>query len=256
MQQSKKIVILAGKGASTNIICNKLALEFDIAAVILEEPVPKSIFLKKRIKRLGILKVIGQILFQAIIVSFLNMISKKRIHQICTQHHLDDNSINIKNIINVSSVNDDSCLHSLQHLKPDLIIVNGTRIISKKILTGVNAIFINTHTGITPKYRGVHGGYWALANKDVQNCGVTVHMVDAGIDTGKILFQAKITPTSKDNFVTYPYLQLAAGIPILKEAIQNFITQHLQQQTTSGQSQLWYHPTLLQYLLLRLKGVK
>src|SRR5438093_9923670 len=46
------------------------------------------------------------------------------------------------------------------------VVVNGTRIISEAVLTASDAVFINMHAGITPKYRGVHGGYWALYNGD------------------------------------------------------------------------------------------
>ena len=100
-----------------------------------------------------------------------------------------------------------------------VVVVNGTRIIARRVLEASDAVFINTHCGITPEYRGVHGGYWALYRSDPENCGVTVHLVDPGIDTGGILAQQRIEPGPHDNFVTYPYLQLAAGLPLLVEAV-------------------------------------
>ena len=157
----------------------------------------------------------------------------------------------------VSSVNEDQCLQLLQSINPQLVIVNGTRIISKQILESVNAVFVNMHAGITPKYRGVHGAYWALVNDDKQNCGVTVHMVDAGIDTGEVIFQATITPASNDNFVTYPLLQLAAGIPGMKKAIADTLAGRLGKTFAVGESKLWSHPGFGQYIFLRLiKGKK
>jgi methionyl-tRNA formyltransferase len=42
--------------------------------------------------------------------------------------------------------------------------------------SSINSKFVNIHVGITPKYRGVHGTYWALVNNDVENSGVTVHL--------------------------------------------------------------------------------
>ena len=39
---------------------------------------------------------------------------------------------------------------------PRVVIVNGTRIIQERVLQSVDAIFLNTHAGITPMYRGVH----------------------------------------------------------------------------------------------------
>ena len=51
-------------------------------------------------------------------------------------------------------------------------MINGTRIISKATLGCVPAVFINTHVGITPTYRGVHGGYWSLVEGERARCGV------------------------------------------------------------------------------------
>ena len=59
-----RLVILAGKGISTNILYNSLKDEYDIEAIIIERPVSRRQLLGKRIKKLGIGKVIGQILFQ------------------------------------------------------------------------------------------------------------------------------------------------------------------------------------------------
>ncbi len=252
-----KIVLLAGKGISTNILYHALKDDFAIDSIILEEPVAKKIFLKKRIKKLGLWKVTGQILFQSIIAKFLHLISAKRKKEIIKISSLDSSPLPAEKIKQVSSVNDEQCLQLLQSIAPQLVIVNGTRIISNQILESVDATFINMHAGITPKYRGVHGAYWALVNKDEQNCGVTVHLVDAGIDTGEIIFQTTITPGRRDNFVTYPLLQLAAGIPGMKKAVSDIIDGRLTKVKSPDESQLWSHPGFGQYLYNRIfKGIK
>ena len=61
-------------------------------------------------------------------------------------------------------------------------MVNGTRIISSRVLDSIGCPIINTHAGITPRYRGVHGGYWALAEGHPEEVGTTVHLVDKGIE--------------------------------------------------------------------------
>jgi methionyl-tRNA formyltransferase len=125
-------------------------------------------------------------------------------------------------------------------------------------LNSTDATFINTHLGITPKYRGVHGGYWSLANNDKANCGVTVHLVDSGIDTGGVLYQSKILPTKKDNFATYTYYQIGEGIIFMKKAITDFANSQLKETIPNvSESKLWYHPTIWTYLYKRIiKGVK
>ncbi len=225
--------------------------------MIIEQPVDKKTFIKKRVKKLGLVKVAGQVLFQLAIVPFLTRGSKKRKQEIIQQFSLDESAIPDVVIKHVFSVNTDETLALLQQLQPDLVIVNGTRIITKRILNAVSCRFINMHAGITPKYRGSHGSYWAYANDDEENSGVTVHLVDTGIDTGSILYQAVIKATKQDNFTTYPVLQLAAGLPLLIKAVNDALDNTI---TTTGgtkESGLWHHPTLWGYLYKRIvKGVK
>lgn len=142
----------------------------------------------------------------------------------------------------------------LIQLQPDIIVVNGTRIISKKILNCTTATFINMHVGITPTYRGSHGGYWALYNNDAKNFGTTIHLVDAGVDTGGILKQVFLTPTKKDNFTTYPIIQIGDGINSLIEVVkESFIKQPTVISNQLSKSELYYQPTIWTYLFNKTK---
>lgn len=250
--QHKKIVMLAGDGDSTNILYNAINGMFPIQTVIMEDKENRKVFIKRRIKRLGIINVVGQILFQVIIVRILNTVSTKRIKEIVTENKLNTSVISPHKIKKVSSINNIEVKELLQQINPDVVIVNGTRIISKKILAAVSCPFINTHTGITPMYRGVHGGYWALVNKDLANCGVTVHLVDAGIDTGGVLYQRNIEIIKEDNFVSYPYLQTAKAVPLLQKAVEEALGNKLNDVGKTGASNLWHHPTIWKYLYYRI----
>lgn len=251
--ENKKIVLLAGRCDSTNIVFNAINKNFGICTAIMEEREPAKKFLKRRISRLGLFTVLGQIAFQLFIAKPLGYFSQKRKQEIFETHGMDANEIPTDKITAVPSVNAASTIALLKELNPDLIIVNGTRIIAQKVLSSIQCPFINTHAGITPKYRGVHGTYWALVNDDAANSGVTVHLVDAGIDTGNIIAQAQVMPTANDNFFTYPYLQLAQGVKLLNTAVQDFFTSRLTTRPEAvGESKLWYHPTIFQYLYYRL----
>lgn len=253
-----KVVLLAGKSASTPIVYNYLNREVKFDAVLIEEKVPASQLLKRRIKKLGYTTVLGQVIFQAIVVKVLQKQSKGRISEILTANRLQNHSIPSEKIIKVSSVNDDEVITILKQIVPDVVVVNGTRIISKKVLDAIPATFINMHVGVTPGYRGVHGAYWALANGDKSNAGVTIHYIDQGIDTGKVIAQDTIDITEEDNFVTYPYLQTAKGLQLMLAAIKSI---EKGERPESGPkvafSKLWSHPTLFQYIyFLIFKGVK
>ena len=116
-------------------------------------------------------------------------------------------------------------------------------------------MFINIHTGITPKYRGMHGAYWALAYGDAENCGVTVHVVDAGIDTGPIIAQARVKPTRSYSYFTYHWAQLAAALPLAIKAIEDALSGTLATHPTDYKSgsQLFYHPTLWTYVWIGIR---
>ena len=157
----------------------------------------------------------------------LKKFSSGRIKVILSENSLNTNEVPLTAIKNVSSINSNEVKKMLQAIQPDVVIVNGTRIISKNILRSVTCPVINTHAGITPKYRGVHGGYWALAHNDKLNCGVTIHLVDQGIDTGSILYQDIIEISKIDNFITYPYLQIARAVPLLHKAISDALQNKL-----------------------------
>ncbi len=254
---NKKIVLLCGHGDSSNIVFNKLSEYFRLEKVIVEDNPSKKILIKRRIKKLGMTNVLGQLIFQVVICKFLRRAGRHRIAQIKAEYHLDTSPIPEKQRIQVDSVNSDRTVELLQSIQPDVVVVNGTRIIHKRLLDCCNATFINTHAGITPRYRGTHGGYWALVENNLENCGVTVHLVDSGIDTGGILGQATFKPVASSNFTTYPYMQLAKGLPLLTKAIEDALHLRLHPKKRDDlESKLWHHPTAWGYLANRWFGSK
>ena len=187
-------------------------------------------------------------MFIKLITPLLRLESKKRVKEILSEVIIEKVSTTELPFISCS-VNEASSVDFINKLSPDIIVVNGTRIISKKNINLINCPLINIHVGITPKYRGVHGGYWALNNNDIKNCGVTVHLVDAGIDTGGILCQKSIKIKSTDNFITYPLLQTIKGLECLKEVLVK--NKFEETKKVASASKLYYHPTIINYLTNR-----
>lgn len=218
--------------------------------VVLERPVPRKQFLRTRMKRVGVLRTFSQALFVVLIQPLIKRVSRARIAEIIEVYNLEEHRPEGLSIHVVESANSGDAVAALIASEPDIVLVNGTRILKGNVLSSVSVPFVNIHTGITPKYRGVHGGYWAVRNGDDQNCGVTVHLVDEGIDTGGILFQAPIERSVRDSFVTYPILQYAAALPRLVGLLDNFQPgQPLQTfERDDLPSKQWYHPTIFEYL--------
>lgn len=250
--QHKKIVFLASDCNSSRWVYNALKDEVDFSGVIIEKPVSKRQLFKRRIKKIGLLKVTGQALFSLLAVPVIRWFSKKRIAELLQHNNLSNTGFTA-GYHKVNSVNDADCMELLKQINPDIVVVNGTRIISKTILNSIPARFINMHAGITPFYRGSHGGYWAMHNNDVANFGTSIHLVDAGVDTGSVLKQVYTLPGRQDNFTTYPILQVGIGIDALKEVLKQDEQIANQIIKTTEKGRLYYQPGIWEYLFNKAK---
>ncbi|HEY0150769.1 MAG TPA: formyl transferase [Longimicrobium sp.] len=256
---SRRVVLLCGPGPSTNIVYHALAREFGDVTVVMETLPTRSHLLRRRLRKLGIATVAGQLPFQLAVVPLLRRASARRIEAIMREHGLDDSPIPEPVIIRIPSTNSDEAREELRRLDPAVIVVNGTRIISRATLASTAAPFVNMHAGITPAYRGVHGGYWALVEGRPDLAGTTVHFVDEGIDTGGIIAQATFTVTPEDSFATYPHLHLAVGVPILVRSVRGLLEGTLQRDPPREglESRLRSHPTVWGYAGARFRrGVR
>ncbi len=254
-----KLLILATDSVSTNIIYSYLSRHFEVSDVIIENKVSKKTFLTYRYKKLGLIKFMDQLLFLLIANKVLRFFVKSKISKLLLELNLDSSNIPKEKICKVSSINSSVVSEKIIRINPDFIIVSGTRIISKNILNSTNIKFINIHAGITPTYRGVHGAYWALVEKSKNLVGVTVHFLDAGVDTGVIISHKLIETNSNDNILTYPVKQLSEGLIELNkylESVENNST-YFPNIINVNISKQWFHPGGLQYLYNRIiHGVK
>ena len=245
-----KIVLLTRDCDSTTIAYNYLSRHFPIDTVVFEKTISKSEQFKRRVKFIGLWNAIGQVIFMLTAYPFLKLSSLGKRRRILRQYNLDLTTIPAEKIKRIDKLSSTKGREFLQELKPDLLIVNGTRILSKKTLESVSAPFVNIHTGITPAYRGVHGGYWAVAKGQNDLFGTTIHYVDPGVDTGGIIEQVFAEPGKGNNFYTYPYIQYATVLPVLKQVVQTFVDGRLPptKPAVAKESALWFHPTIFQWL--------
>ena len=76
--------------------------------------------------------------------------------------------------------------------RPDLVVGAGfMRLVGPTFLAAYGGRFINSHPALLPSFPGMHGVRDALA-AGVKVSGATIFMVDAGIDTGRIIAQRAV----------------------------------------------------------------
>jgi folate-dependent phosphoribosylglycinamide formyltransferase PurN len=89
------------------------------------------------------------------------------------------------------SLNEATVVTAISKLEPDLCVVMGTSIIKPRIIAIPKLGTINAHTSLLPEYRGSRSEFWQCYNQNYDHAGVTLHLIDKGVDTGSILFQQK-----------------------------------------------------------------
>ena len=83
-------------------------------------------------------------------------------------------------------------LANVQHFEPDLVILAGfMRILPPDFVAALTPNLINTHPSLLPDFPGAHAVRDALA-AGATRTGVTIHVVDEGVDTGPQLKQAEV----------------------------------------------------------------
>lgn len=88
----------------------------------------------------------------------------------------EENSINLSNLIDI---------------QPDLIISFGYRhLIKKDVIDYFPNRIINLHISLLPWNRGADPNFWSWFDNTPK--GVTIHLIDEGLDTGSILFQKTV----------------------------------------------------------------
>lgn len=252
-----RVSLLAGPGFSAKVIGTALAEHFDLVCSIRERQVPRRTLVRGRLRRLGAVRVVDQLIFQTLITHALKARSRDRQAEIIASNGWQGVCLP-EPVVDVESVNAPEVAERLTESDPDVIVISGTRILGKRLLSRLRQPVVNIHAGLTPRYRGVHGAYWALAEARPDLAGVTVHRVDAGIDTGAVLATAPIQVSPGDNFTTYPLLQLAAGLPLLLDVVSRLARgERWSIEPAVEHAPLRYHPGASDYLYRRwLMGVR
>ena len=247
MANSFPIVALTSGGPHAWIMINALQERFGAFPVIVENGEPSSVLWKRRRKMLGPLKV-ASMQAARLPIKLTKRGTHGIIEGIVAREELRPEPAEGTEIHNVPSVNSDICRHLLTKFSPRAVFVVSTRMIGKKTLNSVDAPFINYHSGINPAYRGMFGGYFALANGEPENFGATVHLIDEGVDTGEILYQSKVDVAPEDNFHTYLWRMAAGSRDIVIKAMDDALNGKLAPTKVNLPSRQWFAPTLGGYV--------
>lgn len=244
--RQNRIAIVTEGGHHIWGIVNAIGARFGQPLVILEHPESKSALLKKRARKLGLVSAAGQ-LFTMALIRFSKVLYAQKLAKISAAHAFDTAKPSEDAVVRIASADSPELVAAIEASGAQVVLLAGCRLLGRETLSKIKCPVLNYHAGITPQFRGMNGGYWALATGDAGNFGTTVHLVDAGVDTGGVLYQARGKPSPGDTIATYALTQGAFSRDICISAIEDALQGRLRPQSSNLPSKQWYHPTLWRY---------
>ncbi len=234
-------------GLNPTVVVQHLAKTgFDVH-VLLENPEGKGEITRRRARKLGWINALGQ-LGTMIAARLLRRLADRRVAELLDRHGLDRKLPDTIPIHPVTSINAPETVALIDAIKPGAILLVSTRLMSARQLAAMPCPVINLHAGINPNYRGQMGGYWSLRENDAGNFGTTLHLVDAGTDTGGTLHEVRTRPERSDFISTYPLLLTIASFDIVRQSLEDALAGRLAPKTPEGPSALRFPPTLWSWI--------
>ena len=96
-------------------------------------------------------------------------------------------------------INKKEFIGKLKKINPDLILCYGCSIISENVIEEFRNKILNVHLGLSPYYLGSATNFHPLVCEKPELIGYTLMYIDKGIDTGRIIHQARPRINIYDN---------------------------------------------------------
>jgi UDP-4-amino-4-deoxy-L-arabinose formyltransferase/UDP-glucuronic acid dehydrogenase (UDP-4-keto-hexauronic acid decarboxylating) len=100
-----------------------------------------------------------------------------------------------------------------------LLNVHSLYVVNAAVVAAPRIGSFNVHPGPLPEYAGLCAPGWAILHGE-RSHGVTLHWMDAGIDTGEIAYEARFEIAPEDTAFTLSAKCVRAAIPLLRALLE------------------------------------
>lgn len=118
------------------------------------------------------------------------------------------------------SLNSENTLQFFVDAGVEAIAVYGSNLVKDPLLSHFGQRMLNLHLGLSPYYRGTATNFYPLLNEEPEYIGATIHLIDAGIDSGPIVRHARPEIEPEDGPHTIGCKAILAGIEAMIEAMR------------------------------------
>ena len=207
-----KIVLLCNPQGNQKALANKVAQSFHLAGIVVQDLKPK------KVKSLTVSDMVNKIadrtVFRKIRNAWFGLLQ-----------HYDDRYASFPAVptLTVEKINSDEAKGFIEKLQPDVIMVSGTSILKKKILSLSPSIgILNLHTGLSPYVKGAPNcTNWCLAKGDYHLIGNSVMWIDSGVDSGDLVATEVVKLTGNESLLDIHIKAMDAGHALYLKALQH-----------------------------------
>ena len=182
-------------------------------------------------------------------ISYLTSLKNIELPLIVSSEFPIDKTYNYKSVLeqaralNIDVVNalkiTDKLVETIRQINPEIIFsVYYRRIFPKQLLSIPKLGCVNVHPSLLPKYRGMVPTAWAIMNAEKET-GVTIHLMDEGIDTGDILVQKEFEIHNDETGYQLNIRAMKIGFELLKENFFKIIEKKLTPKKQTGTGRLF-----------------
>jgi folate-dependent phosphoribosylglycinamide formyltransferase PurN len=184
----------------------------------------KIAFIRRRIKRRGLLKAFDEALFYLLyhsneVTSSNTVAANAMVKAYWDSVERGERAPSIRN----PKITDPAVVEYLKELKPDVIFSHCIdQFFTKKLReTAPHGVFL-WHVGMLPEYRGVYSPFWTMHNADFENFGYSLIRLNDELDAGEVFVQGRLNDVDirHDNHHLIEHKAIFGSLP----GVEQFLT--------------------------------
>jgi methionyl-tRNA formyltransferase len=186
---SPRLVVITESEAEHRFVANRICREFDVAAILVTDPVPGRSW--KKVIRKSVFEFADKALWRLFLAATGDREKRRRDveavlgRENCAEFHESSK------VIAVGRPKGGRLRAEVERLDPDYIAIYGTGIVPNSVLGKARKRALNMHTGISPYYRGTACAFWPIYEGEPEWIGATVHECVPAVDGGEIYSTAR-----------------------------------------------------------------
>jgi methionyl-tRNA formyltransferase len=220
-----RIILITSNGYGHRYVANKLAGSLELAGIVVDHGKrPTRVDRLRQLRRRYSNKQLVSRLLIGLYRLLLRDAPDKEQSMISVLGSESCRSFSKPSLVHeVFGINTAEGVRVVEGLDPDIVLVFGTGIVGRKVLSTAKQVALNMHTGISPYYRGCDCAFWPIHNDELDMIGATVHECTQDVDGGRIFATRRARLHAGDGMHAAFARAIATGAELFVETVSKVL---------------------------------